>query len=82
VLSLLGFNVGVEIGQVAIIAAIFPLLFLLRRRRVYTLALRAGSVGLMAIGLLWVAERAMGFNVPLVPMAKAVLGMKDSSNAT
>jgi hypothetical protein len=74
--SLLGFNLGVEIGQVAIIAGLFPLLFLLRRRRVYTLALRAGSVGLMAIGLLWVAERAIGFNVPLVPMAKAVLGMK------
>ena len=82
VLSLLGFNLGVEIGQVAIIAAIFPLLFLLRRLRVYTLALRAGSVGLMAIGLLWVAERAMGFNVPLVPMAKAVLGMKAGGAAT
>jgi hypothetical protein len=27
VLSLLGFNVGVEIGQVAIIAAVFPVLF-------------------------------------------------------
>ena len=82
VLSLLGFNVGVEIGQVAVIAAMFPLLFLTRRWRVYTLALRAGSVGLMAIGLLWTAERAMGFNVPLVPIAKAVLGMKDGSATT
>jgi hypothetical protein len=33
----------------------------------------------MAIGLLWVAERSVGFNVPLVPMAKAVLGMKSSA---
>ena len=36
-------------------------------------------VALMAIGLLWVAERSVGFNVPLVPMAKAVLGMKSSA---
>jgi hypothetical protein len=79
VLSLLGFNLGVEIGQVAIIAGVFPLLFLTRRLRVYNYALRLGSVALMAIGLLWVAERSVGFNVPLVPMAKAVLGMKSSA---
>jgi hypothetical protein len=79
VLSLLGFNLGVEIGQVAIIAAVFPLLFLTRRLRVYNVALRLGSVGLMTIGLLWVAERSVGFNVPLIPMAKAVLGMKSST---
>lgn len=82
VLSLLGFNVGVEIGQVAIIAALFPLLFLTRRLRVYNWALRLGSVGLMAIGLLWVAERSVGFNVPLVPLAKAMLGMKSESATT
>lgn len=82
VLSLLGFNLGVEIGQVAIIAAVFPLLFFARRLRVYNLALRLGSVGLMAIGLLWVAERAVGFNVPIVPIAKAMLGMKSDSAST
>jgi hypothetical protein len=75
VLSLLGFNLGVEIGQVAIIAAIFPVLFLLRRLRVYDLVLRVGSVALIAIGLLWVAERTMGFNIPLVAIVRSVLGM-------
>jgi hypothetical protein len=75
VLSLLGFNVGVEIGQVAIIAVIFPLLFVLRRWRLYNWALRAASVGLMAIGLLWLAERSLGFNLALVPLAKSVLGL-------
>ncbi|HEX6047648.1 MAG TPA: HupE/UreJ family protein, partial [Gemmatimonadaceae bacterium] len=75
VLSLLGFNLGVEIGQVAIIAAIFPVLFFVRRWRVYNWGLRVASVGLMAIGLLWAAERTFGFNVALVPMAKAMLGM-------
>lgn len=82
VLSLLGFNLGVEIGQVAIIAAVFPLLFLTRRLRIYNWALRAGSVGLMAIGLLWVTERAIGFNVPLTSIAKAMLGMKSDSAST
>lgn len=79
VLSLLGFNVGVEVGQVAIIAVVFPLLFVARRWRIYTLGFRLGSVGLMAIGLLWVAERSTGFNVPLIPIAKAVLGMKSAT---
>ncbi len=82
VLSLLGFNLGVEIGQVAIISAIFPVLFFARRLRVYNLALRAGSVALIAIGLLWVAERAMNFNVPLIPIAKSMLGIRrDSASA-
>jgi hypothetical protein len=40
------------------------------------------SVGLMAIGLLWAAERSMGFNVALVPLAKAMLGMKSDSTTT
>jgi hypothetical protein len=79
VLSLLGFNVGVEIGQVAIIAAVFPVLFLVRRLRIYSIGFRLGSVGLILIGLLWVAERSLNFNVPLVPMAKAVLGMKSTT---
>jgi hypothetical protein len=75
VLSLLGFNLGVEIGQVAIIAAIFPVLYIVRQWRVYIWGLRVASVGLMAIGLLWMAERSLGFNVALVPLAKSVLGL-------
>ena len=82
VLSLLGFNVGVEIGQVAIIAAVFPVLFFARRLRVYNYAFRLGSVGLIAIGLLWVMERSVGFNVPLIPIAKAMLGMKSETAST
>lgn len=79
VLSLLGFNLGVEIGQVAIITAIFPILFFARQLRVYQTIMRAGSVALIAIGLLWVAERTMNFNVPLVPIAKSLLGIRADS---
>jgi hypothetical protein len=75
VLSLLGFNLGVEIGQVAIIAALFPLLFYARRLRAYDLVLRTGSVALIAIGLLWLAERSFDFNIPLVTIARSVLGL-------
>lgn len=74
VLSLLGFNVGVELAQVAIILAVFPLLFLLRERRAYPWILRVGSAGLIAIGLLWAAERALGFNVPLETIARGAVG--------
>ena len=69
-LSLFGFNVGVEIGQVAIICALFPVLFVLRRRSVYLHGLRWVSLGLMAIAMLWFLERALDFNLPLVPMVK------------
>jgi hypothetical protein len=75
VLSLLGFNLGVEIGQVAIISAIFPVLFFARRLRAYDLVLRAGSVALIAIGLLWLAERSLNFNIPLATIVRSVLGM-------
>lgn len=82
VLSLLGFNVGVELGQIAIITAIFPVLFFARRLRVYPVVMRAGSVALIAVGLLWVAERTTNFNVPLIPIAKSLLGIRaDSSSA-
>jgi hypothetical protein len=82
VLSLLGFNVGVEIGQIAIVSAIFPVLYLVRRVKVYQFAMRAGSVALIAIGLLWASERAIGFNVPLVHMARTILGLDTPSTPT
>lgn len=68
VLSLLGFNVGVELGQIAIIAVVFPVLFALRTTRVYRPVLRYGSVALIAISVLWVAERS--FDVPLLRQTK------------
>ena len=64
-LSVLGFNVGVELGQIAIIAVVFPILFLLRTTRVYVPMMRFGSVGLIAIASLWFFERAFGFDLPL-----------------
>jgi hypothetical protein len=79
---MLGFNLGVEIGQIAIIAAIFPVLFFARRLQLYQVVMRVGSVALIAIGLLWLAERSFEFNIPLIPIVKSVLGIAVDSAAT
>ena len=55
------FNIGVELGQVAIVAAVFPLLYLLRHRSFYQpWILKGGSWALVAISAFWFFERAMG----------------------
>ena len=64
--SLLGRNVGIEIGQLIIILITFPGLFLLRRTRAYLPMMYIASVGLAVMASLWVVERLfevdMGFN--------------------
>jgi hypothetical protein len=61
--SLLVFNVGIEAVQLGIIAVVFPLLLLLRRRSprtgVWTGALVAGGVA--AVGLFWFVQRLVGW---------------------
>lgn len=57
--SLLGFNIGVEIGQLAIIALIFPVLFLLRNQKIYNKILFYGSIILIIISLYWFLERSL-----------------------
>ncbi|MEM1324807.1 MAG: HupE/UreJ family protein [Bacteroidota bacterium] len=58
ILSLLGFNIGVEIGQVLIICLAFPVLFLIRKLFIYPRVITYGSVLLILIALYWVVERA------------------------
>lgn len=56
--TLLGFNVGVEIGQIGIVLAIFPMLYLLRQARAYpAIALKAGSGVIASIAFVWCIER-------------------------
>ncbi len=63
VYSLLGFNVGVEIGQLLIIFAIFPILFLLRNRKFYSKILVIGSLFLIVASAYWVIERVFDINL-------------------
>jgi hypothetical protein len=59
VLSLVGFNVGVELGQLAIVGVLLPLAYLLRRGSFYQrVVMTGGSLAIAAIALVWLAERA------------------------
>lgn len=61
--SLLGFNIGVEIGQVVIIFMIFPILYLIRKTKAYPRVLVYGSILLIIISLYWFTERAFDINL-------------------
>ena len=61
-LSLLGFNVGVELGQVAIICCIFPVLYLIRRGMRYNKIIFYGSIFLILIAMYWFFERSLDMN--------------------
>lgn len=57
--SLLGFNIGVELGQIAIVMVVFPILFFIRRTPHYNRTLLpASAAGLIMISLYWFTERA------------------------
>jgi hypothetical protein len=64
VLALVGFNVGVEVGQLAIVAVFLPLAFAARRTRFYRRwVLVAGSLAIAAVAGIWLAERVFNFKV-------------------
>ncbi|MDP4501656.1 HupE/UreJ family protein [Nonomuraea turcica] len=56
-LSLLSFNVGIEVAQLAIIAGLFPLLALLRRTPAARWAVVVMSVPIVAVSLYWFFDR-------------------------
>ncbi|MDY7105863.1 MAG: HupE/UreJ family protein [Actinomycetota bacterium] len=57
--SLLGRNVGIEIGQAIVILMTFPALFLVSRTRFYRPFFVAGSIVLAAIAIAWTIERVL-----------------------
>jgi len=59
--ALFTFNLGVEVGQLCIVAAAFPLLSRLRRARGFDPAgVRAASACVGALGLFWLVQRLAG----------------------
>jgi hypothetical protein len=63
-LAVLGFNVGVELGQLAVVAPLLPLLYVASRRRAYPrFGLGAGSLAIAWIAALWILERGFGLSV-------------------
>ena len=64
VLALVGFNVGVECGQLVIVALFLPLAFSLRRGTFYRRTVMAGgSLAIALVAAIWLAERALGFKL-------------------
>lgn len=63
--TLVGFNLGVELGQLGIVAVTLPLAWWLRDTRFYRrVVLGGGSVAIAAVAALWFAERA--FDLALI----------------
>jgi hypothetical protein len=61
--ALLGFNLGVEIGQIAVVLLVWPLTLLLVRGvtvRSRALALEVTSAAVLALGVFWFVVRAYG----------------------
>ena len=56
------FNIGVELGQMAIVIAVFPLIFYVRKSAFYKpVVLIGGSSVIILIAGYWFVERAMGW---------------------
>ena len=63
-LALVGFNLGVETGQLAIVAAFLPLAFALRRSWFYQrMVLVGGSALICVVAGIWLVERAFNLKV-------------------
>ena len=61
--ALLGFNLGVEIGQIGVVLLAWPMLVLAERRLPATLhriGLEVATAGLCGLGLYWLTERTFG----------------------
>lgn len=61
--ALFGFNLGVELGQLAAVSLLWPLLWLAGRYaggRFRPLVVEAGSAAVLAVGLFWFITRAYG----------------------
>jgi hypothetical protein len=63
-LALAGFNIGVEIGQLAVVLAVVPLIFLLRTARFYRPGiLVGGSSAIALVAGVWFVGRALGLGL-------------------
>jgi hypothetical protein len=62
--SLLGFNLGVELGQLAVVAVVLPLAWWWRATRFYQRwVLRGGSGLIILLAGIWLAERLFDLKV-------------------
>jgi hypothetical protein len=63
-LALVGFNIGVELGQLAIISAFLPFAYAARRTLAYRrLVFVGGSAAIALVAGVWLAERALNVKI-------------------
>ena len=74
-LSIFGFNLGVEIGQLAIILLVFPILYLLRKSFLYPKIRVFGSIILILFSLYWFIERAFNVDFTVLRTIKKIVGL-------
>lgn len=55
--SLLSFNIGIELGQFAIVAAVLPFIYLFRKKKWYPKVIKVVAVVIATIGLVWGFQR-------------------------
>jgi len=65
--TLVAFNVGIELGQLAVVTTLLPLAYAVRERTWYRrVVVRNGSALIAALALMWFIERA--FNLSFMPV--------------
>lgn len=63
-ITLFGFNVGVEIGQLCVVLAFVPLAYAVRSTDAYRrVAMQGGSLAIAAVAGIWFVERAFAWRV-------------------
>jgi hypothetical protein len=68
-LSLFGFNLGVEIGQLCIVALFLPLAYALRGTWLYRQLLTGGSMVIAAVAMVWLVERSLDVSLAQITAA-------------
>ena len=72
--SILGFNLGIELIQLAVVAALLPSLVVLARLPSYAWLRRGGALLAAVASLAWIAERVWGQPNPIAETLDAALG--------
>ncbi|MDH3682242.1 MAG: HupE/UreJ family protein [Acidimicrobiia bacterium] len=71
--SLLGRNVGIEIGQAVVVLLLFPALFLLRRTTYYRPFFVGASVLLAAVSIGWMIERIIEIDLGVSGLVEPIV---------
>jgi hypothetical protein len=76
--SLLGRNVGIELGQAVVVLLLFPGLFLLRRTTWYRIVFTVTCVGLAAVALGWTVERLFEMDLRISKVVEPIVAFPRS----